>query len=220
MAKGAMPPRRPDRRAAVAAVAGLALLGGASLSTRGAVAFLCGRPHVGRMPGCAASAAPLSQAEADEIKRVFQSVDGDGDGSLDATEFAQALDSVGPPVDQLSNEQRIEMFSAADVDDSGRMDYEEFQTWVRRARDCVTTFRTADADDNGQIDFREWQRMVAALTQVPVARDELDDVFDKLDVDGDGLVSFAEFARWMDTPKRPGGLRGVVTRVKNFFNKR
>merc|ERR1711924_180364 len=122
-------------------------------------------------------------------------------------DFCQAITAVGPPMDQLSMAEREDMFTANDVDGSGRMDFEEFALWILRTRNSLATFRSTDDDGDGQIDFREWQRMVAALTTEPIARDELDDVFDSLDVDGDGLISFAEFARWMDKKQQPGGLR-------------
>lgn len=182
------------------------------LDARGGVTFLLGRPGGGRARRTAAAARAVTQDQQSKIQAVFASMDGDGDGAIDAKEFASALDGAGAPVSQLSQRERAEMFSDADVDDSGRIDYKEFEVWIRRTRDSLDTFRSVDTDGDGQIDYREWQRMVAALTTVPVSRDELDDVFDQLDVDGDGLVSFAEFAQWMDRPRGAGGLRGLLSK--------
>lgn len=230
MAEGTRPARRPAFRA----VAAIAILGGVLLNAYSGVASFCGLPPVARIPRCAAAVMSVMTQESglqqsefqetelqeSELQGVFSAMDFDGDGAIDAQEFASALDAAGPPMNRLTMQERIDMFSAADVDHNGRMDYQEFVKWIRSTRDYVAIFKSADDDDDGQIDYMEWQRLVAALTVLPVARDELEDVFDQLDVDADGLVSFAEFARWMEQPRREGGLRGLFDWVKHIFSRR
>lgn len=223
MAKGTVPARRPALRRALV---GLATLGAAPFGVRGVATVLWGLPGVRRMPRGAVSARAPARDERAELQEVFAAMDDDGNEAIDAEEFASALDSAGHPLDQLSQEERDAMFRTADADTSSGIDFQEFESWALRARDCAAAFRRIDRDGDGYIDFEEWQRMAAALTKdVPAAQDDLDDVFDELDVDGDGLISFAEFARWQDqpgaawraAPRHGMGLRGIFSKLKGLL---
>jgi Ca2+-binding EF-hand superfamily protein len=56
-------------------------------------------------------------------------------------------------------------------------------------------FDVIDVDNSGCLDREELGQLVGTLSQ-PLSAVELDDLMDKLDIDGDGTVDFAEFQEW------------------------
>lgn len=64
-----------------------------------------------------------------------------------------------------------------------------------RRAEIEALFEQADRDDDGRIDAREFRAVIADLD--PGIDDAALEVgFRSVDVDGDGLISFAEFVAW------------------------
>lgn len=69
------------------------------------------------------------------------------------------------------------------------------------AADIALAFARFDLDDNGRLDAREFAAMLQSLG-ASVSDAEAAAAMEALDANGDGLVSFAEFAAWWSGRKR------------------
>jgi hypothetical protein len=82
-------------------------------------------------PSAKEKAAARAQLEA-EARMVFESVDGDGNGLLDAEELQTLVHRLGL---QLSAAQIPQVLSMIDLDNSGEVDFEEFFSWYAENKD-------------------------------------------------------------------------------------
>jgi len=112
-----------------------------------------------------------------EVEEHFNTADGDGDGTLTPAELASApyrlADTNG---DEMVSE---EEFLMADLGS-----FRESHNMMDRT---ATVFSLADADGNGQLSSEEFQALPLAMHR---ARQQ--SRFERLDVDGDGLLSLSE----------------------------
>mmetsp|Transcript_18978 Transcript_18978/g.63568 ORF Transcript_18978/g.63568 Transcript_18978/m.63568 type:complete len:126 (+) Transcript_18978:1-378(+) len=60
------------------------------------------------------------------IRGAFQTLDANGDGSLDSKEFASCASSLGSA---LSDDELAAIFELIDLNNSGKIDFEEFRLW-------------------------------------------------------------------------------------------
>ena len=95
------------------------------------------------------------------------------------------------------------MISEVDQDGSGTIDHEEFlgmMTVKMGERDSkeemIKAFRLFDDDETGKISFRNLKRVSKELGE-KMADEELQEMIDEADMDGDGEVSQDEFLRIM-----------------------
>lgn len=131
-------------------------------------------------------------------------MDRNGDLAIDAKEFAMAVEGLGGVIAKMTQKEKFDMFRTADLNNDGLMEFDEFELWIKRTRANLASFRSVDTDKDGMIDVKEWQAMIATLDNLPVPRRHLNTVFSSLDSNEDGLISFGEFAKWMDQPRRRG----------------
>ena len=131
---------------------------------------------------------------------LFQIMDTDGNGQITRAEFSEAVSALG--VKGVCASVIDELFDEFDMDGSGDISYGEFVTHslreklrssTTRVMDC---FRSFDTDGNGVVDKHEFRRAISAMFP-----DEsfdpflLDTVFDGMDLDGSGSLSFDEMHR-------------------------
>ena len=64
--------------------------------------------------------------------------------------------------------------------------------------ELARVFRSFDEDGNGSLDKEELRNGLASLN-ANVSAEQLADFFAILDTDGDGEISYLEFARWFGT---------------------
>jgi calcium-dependent protein kinase len=131
--------------------------------------------------------------------KLFNQMDVDGDGKINKKEFLKGLqnkissDTLKSDVDTI--------FKNIDMDNNGYIEYEEF---VRAAvnkehfidrRVIQFAFKYFDKDDSGEITFDEieavFKESVADKSNV---HESLKKIIDEVDTNGDGIISFQEFA--------------------------
>ena len=74
-----------------------------------------------------------------------------------------------------------------------------------------STFREFDLDKNGYVGAAEIAHVLKSMGETPTD-DEIDEMIFMADLDGDGQVSFEEFAKFMsalNTPRPPPGMPGA-----------
>lgn len=125
-----------------------------------------------------------------EIDAAFAAHDTDGSGRIEVTELGAALAQLGVSVD--SNE-LARLLDGADLDGDGALGPAEFRTLFDASR-LRAAFNELDIDGSGSITIDE---LMTALAQGghrgAVGRKAAAAVLGRVDQDGDGRVSFAEF---------------------------
>eukprot|EP00438_Fugacium_kawagutii_P012877 Skav209927 [mRNA] locus=scaffold1253:231861:232907:- [translate_table: standard] len=151
-----------------------------------------------------------------EIKEAFDLFDTDGSGEIDSKELKVAMRALGFEPKKEDWQYMTWLYSAlqcfteiqkmiSDVDDdgSGTIGYEEFLKMMthkilnRDPKDeILKAFRLFDDDETGKISFKNLKRVAKELGE-RMTDEELQEMIDEADRDGDGEVNEEEFLRIM-----------------------
>jgi len=136
----------------------------------------------------------LTEEEIGSMKKVFESIDTDGNGTISVEELHSALASFQnlPSVDQ----EVIRLMQGVALDQNLQLDYETFiaATMARnifiRDENIRRAFEFFDKEKTGQITI---QNLIDVFGSEEHAREVLGDV----DLNGDGVISYDEFEHLM-----------------------
>lgn len=140
----------------------------------------------------------------EEIHRTFSMFDRDGDGCISAEELGEVLRALGQPASRAELEA---MVHTVDLDGSGTIELNEFMvlflptdpSWATQSggdEDLRSAFADLDRDGDGRLSVAELRRALRALGE-HVDERGIEDMVERADSDGDGVVSYDEFARVM-----------------------
>ena len=123
--------------------------------------------------------------------------DKDGDGTIDAKELCTVMRSLGQdPTEKEMNE----IIRELDSDGNGSIDFDEFLVMMTLLQDpedeMKRAFKVFDTDGSGSISASELRETMAGLG-VKLTNEEVDDMIAECDTDGDGEISYEEFAYMM-----------------------
>ena len=131
------------------------------------------------------------------IGLLFEMIDLDGSGTLNKEELQKAVLALGVKVPPHVSGA---VFDEFDFDGSGEVTRTEFIKYVLRdalaasAQQVMNLFRQFDQDGSGKIDKAEF-RKVMGLLGFDIQYDDLNRVFDDMDVNGDGSLTYHELHR-------------------------
>uniref|UniRef100_A0ACD5T6X9 Uncharacterized protein n=1 Tax=Avena sativa TaxID=4498 RepID=A0ACD5T6X9_AVESA len=160
------------------------------------------KPSPSPSPAAVAKPAPsLRGSQLKQLRALFVRFDMDSDGSLTQLELAALLRSLG--LRPTGDESRA-LLLAIDADGSGTVEFDELAAAIAPVltahaprlvdqAQLLEVFQAFDRDGNGYISAAELARSMAKLGQ-PLTFDELRRMMSDADVDGDGVISFREFA--------------------------
>ena len=138
----------------------------------------------------------LTEDEIEEIKEAFDLFDTDGSGNIDPKELRAAMQSLGF---EAKNQTIFQMISDLDKNKSGAIDFEEFLDMMtarmsdKDTRDDIgKVFRLFDDDTSGSITLRNLRRVAKELGET-MTDEELQEMVDRADSNGDGAVSMEDF---------------------------
>ena len=159
-------------------------------------------------------------SDCSNLKVLFDTVDGDKDSHISATEFGAFVDGcvAGTPDAEAPEESDITAcFNHVDFNANGSIEFDEFQQWLQfsssqcysRVRELIsgacnmesleTLWKTVDDDDDGCILPAEFAAFVEGCVagfpggHDPVVPADVDATFKFIDTNGNGKIEFDEF---------------------------
>ena len=142
----------------------------------------------------------LTEEQKQEIKEAFDLFDTDGSGNIDAKELKVAMRALGF---EPKREEIKQLIAQVSKDGSGVIDYPEFLDMMSakmQERDpkeeMMKAFRLFDDDETGKISFKNLKRVAKELGE-NMTDDEIAEMIEEADRDGDGEIGEEEFMRIM-----------------------
>merc|ERR1711927_136149 len=133
----------------------------------------------------------LTEEQLDEIREAFSLFDADASGMIDIRELKAAMRALGF---EVKNEELKKMVADIDGDGNGTIEFGEFLQMMTgkmgekdSREDIEKVFKLFDDDNTNKISFRNLARVA----------EELQDMINQADRDGDGEINIDEFYRIM-----------------------
>lgn len=142
----------------------------------------------------------LTEEQKQEIKEAFDLFDTDGIGTIDVKELKVAMRALGF---EPKKEDIKKMIADIDKEGSGTIDFSDFlgmmsskMTEKDSKEEILKAFRLFDDDGTGTISFKNLKRVAKELGE-NLTDEELKEMIDEADRNGDGEVNEQEFLRIM-----------------------
>ncbi|XP_048460939.1 caltractin isoform X1 [Rhincodon typus] len=142
----------------------------------------------------------ITEEQKQEIREAFDLFDTDGAGSIDAKELKVAMRALGF---EPKKEEIKKMIAEIDKEGTGKIDFNEFLAVITQKmaekdtkEEILKAFRLFDDDETGRISFKNLKRVAKELGE-NLTDEELQEMIDEADRDGDGEVNEQEFLRIM-----------------------
>lgn len=148
--------------------------------------------------------------DADELRRVFQMFDRNGDGRITKKELSDSLQNMGI---FIPDKELAQMIAKIDVNGDGCVDIDEFGSLYQSImderdedEDMREAFNVFDQNGDGFITVEELRSVLQSLgLKQGRTFEDCKNMIMKVDVDGDGMVNFNEFKQMM----RGGGFAAL-----------
>lgn len=142
----------------------------------------------------------LSDEQKSDIKEAFDLFDTEGSGTIDVKELKVAIRALGF---EPKKEEIKKMIAEIDKDSSGKLSFNDFLQLMSikmaekdTKEEILKAFRLFDDDDTGRISFKNLKRVAKELGE-NLTDEELQEMIDEADRDGDGEINQDEFLRIM-----------------------
>ncbi|VFQ65303.1 unnamed protein product [Cuscuta campestris] len=137
-----------------------------------------------------------------EFQEAFNLFDKDGDGCITLEELAAVIRS-SPDHQNPSEEVLQEMINEADADGNGTIEFPEFLNLMAKKiketdaeEELKEAFKVFDKDQNGYISPTELRNVMINLGE-KLSEEDVEEMIQEADLDGDGQVNFDEFVKMM-----------------------
>ncbi|ELR53522.1 Centrin-1, partial [Bos mutus] len=143
----------------------------------------------------------LNETQKQEIKEAFDLFDVDGSGTIDVKELKIAMRALGF---EPKKEEIKKMIAETDKEGIGTISFEKFFAIMSVKMVCekdekeeiLKAFKLFDDDDTGSISLNNIKRVAKELGE-NLTDDELQEMLDEADHDGDGEINKEEFLKMM-----------------------
>jgi calcium-dependent protein kinase len=143
----------------------------------------------------------LTKQEKEKIDCIFRAMDTDCDGKLSKEEIKKGyMEHFGR---DIADDEIDTIFSRVDSDMSGEIDYSEFVVATMNEKNLLsqnrleTAFKAFDKDGNGQISPDEIKVILGYGQAGGLDKKTVEKIIEQVDENGDGEISFEEFASMM-----------------------
>ncbi|XP_043912962.1 centrin-1 [Protopterus annectens] len=144
--------------------------------------------------------ADLTEEQKQEIREAFDLFDTDGAGTIDVKELKVAMRALGF---EPKKEEIKKIISEIDKEATGKIGFNDFLAVMAQKmaekdskEEILKAFRLFDDDETGKISFKNLKRVAKELGE-NLTDEELQEMIDEADRDGDGEVNEEEFLRIM-----------------------
>merc|ERR1711976_505217 len=141
----------------------------------------------------------LSDEQIAEFREAFQLFDKDGNGYISTKELGVVMRSLGqnPTENEL-----MDMINEVDIDGRGTVDFPEFLNMMAKkiqnidsGEEIREAFRVFDKNNSGTVSCSEIKFVMMALEdKIAMTEAEVDEMIREADSDGDGHITYDEFA--------------------------
>ncbi|XP_004702949.1 centrin-1 [Echinops telfairi] len=142
----------------------------------------------------------LTEDQKQEVREAFDLFDADGSGTIDVKELKVAMRALGF---EPRKEEIKKMISEVDKEGTGKISFNDFLAVMTQKmaekdtkEEILKAFRLFDDDETGKISFKNLKRVANELGET-LTDEELQEMIDEADRDGDGEVNEEEFLRIM-----------------------
>lgn len=142
----------------------------------------------------------LTEDQKQEVREAFDLFDADGSGTIDVKELKVAMRALGF---EPRKEEMKKMISEVDKEGTGKISFNDFLAVMTQKmaekdtkEEILKAFRLFDDDETGKISFKNLKRVANELGE-NLTDEELQEMIDEADRDGDGEVNEEEFLRIM-----------------------
>ncbi|XP_020784006.1 uncharacterized protein cetn2 [Boleophthalmus pectinirostris] len=142
----------------------------------------------------------LTEEQKQEIREAFELFDTDGSGFIDVKELKVAMRALGF---EPKKEEIKKMINEVDKEGTGKISFTDFLAVMTQKmaekdskEEILKAFRLFDDDETGKISFKNLKRVAKELGE-NLTDEELQEMIDEADRDGDGEVNQQEFLRIM-----------------------
>jgi len=144
--------------------------------------------------------ADISEEQKSDIKEAFNLFDSQSSGFIDCKDLKVAMRALGF---EPRKEEIKKMIAEVDKESSGKLNLDSFMMLMANKmsekdtkEEILKAFKLFDDDDTGKINFSNLKRVAAELGE-NLTDEELQEMIDEADRDGDGEVNQDEFLRIM-----------------------
>lgn len=148
----------------------------------------------------AASRPELTEEQKTEIREAFDLFDADGSGNIDVKELKVAMRALGF---EPKKEEIKKMTADIQKENASTIDFNDFLQIMSQKmaekdskEEILKAFRLFDDDSTGRISFKNIKRVAKELGE-NLTDEELQEMIDEADRDGDGEINEQEFLRIM-----------------------
>lgn len=142
----------------------------------------------------------LSEEQKTDIKEAFDLFDTEGTGKIDTKELKVAIRALGF---EPKKEEIKKMIADIDKEGTGKLSFDDFLALMSMKmaekdskEEIMKAFRLFDDDETGKISFKNLKRVAKELGE-NLTDEELQEMIDEADRDGDGEINQEEFLRIM-----------------------
>ncbi|XP_067151847.1 calcium-binding protein 2-like [Apteryx mantelli] len=149
----------------------------------------------------------LSPEELDELLNAFKEFDTDQDGFISYKDLGACMRTLGYMPTEM---ELIEISQHVKMRMGGRVDFEDFVQMMSPklreetahmvgVRELKIAFREFDVNGDGEISGAEMREAIAALLGEQLKAQEVDEILQDVDLNGDGRVDFDEFVMMLSS---------------------
>ncbi|ETS83025.1 Calmodulin [Pestalotiopsis fici W106-1] len=145
-------------------------------------------------------ASALTEEQIEQFKLAFDLFDKDKTGDITAAELGEVMRELGL---SPSDAELKDMVDEVDVDQNGSIDFNEFLTMMSHKvepsdaeKELREAFKVFDRDNSGTISAAELRNVLTSLGE-NLTDEQIDEMIQSADKDGNGAIDYDEFALLM-----------------------
>ncbi|XP_030430389.1 caltractin-like isoform X2 [Gopherus evgoodei] len=140
----------------------------------------------------------LTEEQKQQLREAFDLLDTDGTGTVDVKDLKVSIRALGY---EPKKEEMKKIISEVDKEGSGKINFDSFlyamtqkMSEPESREDILKAFKLFDDNGTGKISFQNLKRVASEIGE-NLTDEELQEMIDEADVDGDGEVNEQEFLR-------------------------